>query len=451
MRVYLERVADWATLLTPAFAGGGEADHHAAQGHPSLSFKVYKPKYRTPARERKIGIQCRIPSPDPRLVWPLGRVYDRPGGTFLGVEMERVQGRQVTLADIMTTKSRAYHHIRLTLAERLRIGAEVADIIHAVHKAPNFVIGDLNDGNWLIEISPDGRLPDQIKVHGIDTDSYQFIARDPRTGRATTFTPDVGIEQFRAPEIQGIDLRGVTRTREQDHFALACILLALMKDAHPFTALSLAPGARPQSLAEWIKNGWFPHAPAKPLPTGWQAVDAGVPFASLPSRVRELATRTFRNGHNDHSARAGAGEWRDALTLWAHAIERRALQQGNWFTSAFSTLDAYRALRPYMKAFRRETAAVIDWLSSSRTRDLLRAWSSRPDVRRKALALALIMAGLMVVPFIRLPALSPEVPRISTVVGAERTRLRSASPGDFDWHDAPREWRALGDTRETQK
>jgi hypothetical protein len=362
--------------------------------------------------------------------------------------MERLLGRQVTLADITTPKARAYHQIRLSLVERLLIGAEVADIIHAVHQTPNIVIGDLNDGNWLIEITPDGRLPDPIRVHGIDTDSYQFTARDPRTGRAKTCTPDVAVEQFRAPEIQGIDLRGVTRTREQDRFALACMLLTLMKDAHPFTALSSTAGARPQRLAEWIKNGWFPHAPASALPAGWQAVDAGVPFASLPSRVRELATRTFRDGHSVPSARAGAAEWRDAVTAWADALERRALQRGNWFTSAFSSLDLYRALRPYMKAARRETTAAVEWLRSCRPHHHLRAWSSRPEIRRKALAVALILAGLTVVPFIRLASSGPEAPRTGTAVGTETRRLKAASPGDFNWQDAPREWRELGDTRE---
>jgi hypothetical protein len=325
---------------------------------------------------------------------------------------------------------------------------EVADITRAVHQTPSFVIGDLNDGNWLIEITPDGRLPDQLKVHGIDTDSYQFTARDPRTGRATTFTPDVGVLQFLAPEIQGLNLRDVTRTREQDRFALACILLALMKDAHPFIAHAATAGSRPQSLAEWIKKGWFPHAPASPLPAGWQPVDAGVPFASLPPRVRELATRTFQDGHSVYSARAGAAEWLDAVKAWADVLERRALQRGNWFTSAFSSLDFYRAFRPYLKAARRQTAAVVEWLRSCRPQDHLRAWSSRPEFRRKALAVALIVAGLTVVPFIRLASSGPEAPRTSTAVGTETRRLKSASPGEFRWQDAPRQWRELGDTRE---
>jgi DNA-binding helix-hairpin-helix protein with protein kinase domain len=447
MKVYLERAAEWATL-TPPYAGGGEADHHAAQGHPSKSIKVYKPKFRTPSRERKIGLQSRIPSPDPRLAWPHGRVYDRPGGEFLGVEMERLQGRQVTLADVMTPKARAFHQIRLTLLERLLIGIEIADITRAVHKTPNFVIGDFNDGNWLIEITKDGRLPDPISVRGIDTDSYQLTARDPRTGRATTFTPDVGVGQFLAPELQGLNLRDVTRTREQDRFSLACILLALIKDAHPFTALSSAAGANPQTLTEWIKHGWFPHAPASPLPAGWQPVDAGVPFASLPPCVQELATRTFRNGHSVHSARGAPSEWRDAVKAWADVLERRALQQGNWFTSAFSSLDLYRAFRPYLKAARREIAGAVDWLYSWRPHHQLRAWWSRPNVRRKALAVALIVTGLTVVPFIRFAFSSPEAPRTGSAVGTETRRLRSASPGEFKWQDAPREWRELGDTRE---
>src|SRR5262249_44831207 len=159
-----------------------------------------------------------------------------------------------------------------------------------------------------------------------DCDSYQFTARDPRTGRAVTYTPGVGVSAYLAPELQGFQsLRGVVRTREQDCFALSCVIWMLIKEAHPFTARDTANSGRTLVLRECIPNGCFPHAPAKPLPTGWQAVDAGVPFALLPPRVRELATRTFRDGHSDHSARAGAGEWRDALTQWVDERERTRL------------------------------------------------------------------------------------------------------------------------------
>jgi hypothetical protein len=136
------------------------------------------------------------------------------------------------------------------------------------------------------------------------------------------------------------------------------------------------------------------------------------------------------------------------VKAWADAEERRALQRGNWFTSAFSTLDLYRALRPYLKASRREAAAAVEWLSSCRPHHHLRAWSSRPEVRRKALAAAIILAGLVVVPFIRLAASGTDLPRTSTAAGTETRRLRHSSPGDFNWQDAPREWRDLGDTRE---
>jgi hypothetical protein len=101
-----------------------------------------------------------------------------------------------------------------------------------------------------------------------------------------------------------------------------------------------------------------------------------------------------------------------------------------------------------MRAARRETATAVEWLLSCRPHDKLRAWLARTDVRLKALAVALILAGLTVVPFIRLAATTPEPPRTSTAVGTDGRRLRSASPGEFNWQDAPREWRELGDTRE---
>jgi DNA-binding helix-hairpin-helix protein with protein kinase domain len=448
--VFFERTQEVVRLVTPPFAGGGESDGvYGVHGDQSRAAKIFKVNERTRERETKAGLQLRTASPDRRLVWPLGRVYDRQGGNFIGIEMERLPGRQLKVQELLTSLARTHAGISVSFTERLLIAAELADITDAVHRSTSFVIGDFNPNNWLVEALPGGRLLSPLRLRGIDCDGYQFTARDPRTGRAITYTPDFGVSEYLARELQGLQsLRGVVRTREQDRFALACVIWTLVKEAHPFTAHDTAASGRTLVLPEWIANGWFPHGPASPLPAGWQPVDAGVPFASLPPRVQELATRTFRDGHGDPSVRAGAAEWRDALTLWADAIERRALEQGNWFTSAFSTLDAYRALRPYMKAFRLKTAAVIDWLWSRRLHEQLRAWSSRPDIRRKALAVALILAGLTVVPFIRLPASTPEARRTSTAVGAERRRLRPASPGEFDWHDAPREWRELGDARE---
>jgi DNA-binding helix-hairpin-helix protein with protein kinase domain len=448
VEVFFERTQEVIRLVTPPFAGGGESDGvYGVQDDQSRAVKIYKMNERTQERETKAGLQVRTPSPDRRLVWPRGRIYDRQGGNFIGIEMERLTGRQVTVQELLTALARKHAGISVPFTERLQLAAEHADITDNVHRGTSFVIGDFNPNNWLVEALPSGRLLSPLRLRGIDCDGYQFTARDPRTGRAVTFTPGVGVSEYLAQELQGFQsLRGVVRTREQDRFALACVIWMLIKDAHPFTARDTAASGRTLVLSEWITHGWFPHGPASPLPAGWQPVDAGVPFASLPTRVRELATLTFRDGHNDHTARASAAEWRDALTLWANALERAALLKSSWFRSAFSTLDAYRALRPQIGAFRRKTDNVVNRLLSWRPHDHLQAWASRPDVRRKALALALIFTGLTVVPFIRLPAFDTEVPRTSAAVGAERRRLRPASPGEFDWQDAPREWRELGDT-----
>jgi DNA-binding helix-hairpin-helix protein with protein kinase domain len=448
VEVYFERTHEIVRLVTPPFAGGGESDGiYGVHGDQSRAAKIYRLTERTRERETKAGLQLRTPSPDPRLVWPVGRIFDRQGGSFIGIEMERVAGRQVKVQELLTALARKHAGITVSFTERLRLAAEIADITEAVHRIPSFVIGDFNTNNWLVAVLPGGRLLLPLCLRGIDCDGYQFTARDPRTGRAVTYTPGVGVSEYLARELQSFQsLRGVVRTREQDRFALACVIWMLIKEAHPFTAHDTAGSGRTLVLREWIANGWFPHAPASSLPAGWKAVDTGVPFASLPPRIRELATRTFRDGHQDHSVRASAGEWRDALTRWVDERERTRLHQCNWLTGAIGTTDTYRALRPYLKAAHREIAAVVAWFSSSRPHDQLRAWWSRPDVRRKALAVALILAGLTAVPFIRLPASGPEARGISTTVGTVRTRLRPSSSGDFNWQDAPREWRTLGDS-----
>jgi hypothetical protein len=283
---------------------------------------------------------------------------------------------------------------------------------------------------------------------GIDSDSYQFTARDPRTGRAATFTSDVGVSEYLAPELQALPTRrGVVRTREQDRFALACVCWKLVKDAHPFTARHATGAAGPQQIADWIRTGRFPHAPAAPLPAGWRPVDEGVAFGSLPRRVRDLAVRTFKDGHRDPSARGTAAEWRDALAGWADAVERAALYRGNWFTAAFNTTATYRAAEPHLVAARHRLKAAAAWLRNARPHDRLRAWAARPGVRRRAAGLAIIIAGLTVVPFLRPTAPAPGVHHAGTADRTDRPRLKPVPPGTFDWGDAPPEWRGPGDRR----
>ncbi len=448
MDVHLERTRETVTLVTPPFAGGGEADLHAVRGDTSRALKLYKPAMRTKERETKAGLQCRLPSPDRRLVWPLGRVYDRPSGQFLGIELERLAGRYLTVLALLTARARRHHGVYLSFAERLRLAAELADIVDAIHRTPTLVVGDLNPTNWLVLVLPAGRLVLPICLRGIDSDSYQYTARDPRTGRAVTYTPGVGVTEYLARELQGLpSLRGVARTPEQDRFALACLCWLFVKDAHPFTAHHPAGTAGPQSVAEWIRNGWFPHAPAAAPPAGWHAVDEGVPFRSLPPGVRDLVVRTFKDGHNDPSARGTAAQWRDVLADWADAVDRAAHYRGNWLTAAFRTTATYRALEPHVKRTRRAINAAVAWTRSLRPQDQVRAWAARPDLWRKAAGVALIAAGLTVVPSLRPTAPTPVARHRDAAAPAARPTLKPLPPGTFDWQDAPPEWRALGDSR----
>jgi WD40 repeat protein len=122
----------------------------------------------------------------------------------------------------------------------------------------------------------------------------------------------VGKAEFMPPELQGKNLSEVTRTIEQDNFALAILIFqTLMEGSHPFAGIYSGEG-EPPTLAARIAVGHFPYSnqsvPYHPSPLA-------VPFTTLHPKLQEYFLRCFVDSQENPQVRPTAMQWSEALSL----------------------------------------------------------------------------------------------------------------------------------------
>jgi hypothetical protein len=361
--------------------------------------------------------------------------------------MRRV--RLATLFELLNPVARALKGVRGEFPNRLRTAAAVADAVAAAHAA-GVVVGDVSPSNFGSELDDGGELPDEPAVVALDCDSYQVRARDLATGKPRVFRCGVGTDDYTPPELQGRDLRGVERTPEHDRFGLAVLAWSLIKSDHPFSARDTGGGCRPQALPDWIRGGLFPHAPAAPLPAGWEPVDAGRPYAALPTAVRALFHRAFHDGHAVPAARPSPDEWVTPLLDWADAEEYAAVLKRPFLGPLLAPLPVRRLVR----SARRRLCAVQNRLARLAGRlglTRLGEWARTPEFWYRLGGAFLVLCGLTLAP--RMPWSStpsakggrPE-PAFVRWLSGPAGDPPPPKPAADRWKHAPREWQeALGD------
>ena len=144
-----------------------------------------------------------------------------------------------------------------------------------------------------------------IDRHGrvalIDCDGMQFI--DPAGGErfaAANVTPE-----YCSPE--AVRTPGRWLTREHDHFGLALLVWQFLQDGdHPYEGVP-ARGPDDGVAGNILAGACRPFRPELLKPVGWPV--GGL----LPPRLRELARRTFVEGHVAPSRRTTAAAWEAEL------------------------------------------------------------------------------------------------------------------------------------------
>jgi serine/threonine protein kinase len=172
----------------------------------------------------------------------------------------------------------------------------LAQAVVGVH-VKNQVIGDLNDKNILVS-------PDNVEVTLIDTDSFH-IAVGSKTHRCT-----VGMSEFIAPEIHGINFRSAalpTFTEHTDNFSLAILIFKLlMNGLHPFY------NSDGSSIEENMRHGVSPCfiKSKKGMPF---EVPYAPPIDILPQNLQGLFKRAFVDGATAPKKRPSAREFYNEL------------------------------------------------------------------------------------------------------------------------------------------
>jgi DNA-binding helix-hairpin-helix protein with protein kinase domain len=220
----LWRASDGSRVrLGPELGRGGEGAVYEVIGHATDEPRVAKIYFKapTPAKVEKLRAMARAATPSLLRVaaWPID-LLDDEHGRVRGFLMPRVAARE-DAHELYSPRSRRRAFPDADFRFIVRAAANIARAFAQVHAAGH-VIGDVNHGNALIG--------QDATVVLIDCDSFQI--RD-RAGR--TYTCDVGVPLFTAPELQDTGFRGLRRSIRHDSFGLAVLLFHLLYlGRHPF-------------------------------------------------------------------------------------------------------------------------------------------------------------------------------------------------------------------------
>jgi len=158
----------------------------------------------------------------------------------------------------------------------VRAAANVARAFAQLHSRGH-VLGDVNHGNALV--GNDGT------VVLIDCDSFQI-----RNG-IRTYTCDVGMPLFTAPELQGKAFRGLRRTANHDAFGLAVVLFHLLfLGRHPFAGRHVS-GDMPIERA--IAESRFAYGAGRERLLGMLPPPGTLPLQAFGTRIAALFELAF--------------------------------------------------------------------------------------------------------------------------------------------------------------
>jgi len=199
-------------------ARGGEGEVYALKGRSSHVAKIYRtPMDPTKTKKLVAMIRCSTPNIVNIAAWPVDIVQSKSKQP-VGFIMPFIQDG-MPLHMILNPKTRLQHRPNHDFASLVRIAQNTASAVSTLHQA-GVVIGDMNGQNFLVLRNG--------TVRAIDCDSMQI-------GGGSKWGSQVGVEEYTAPELQGLSLKNVTRTKTHDNFALAVLLFEiLVLGRHPF-------------------------------------------------------------------------------------------------------------------------------------------------------------------------------------------------------------------------
>jgi DNA-binding helix-hairpin-helix protein with protein kinase domain len=291
---------------------GGEGTIGTVRNHPDLVAKIYHRPGNRP--EAKLAWMVDHPPDDPAamtlnhisIAWPRTLLYD--GNRFVGCLMPYI-GNAVPLLQVFNPRLRRKTMPGFDWSYLHRTAANLASAVSAVH-AKGYVIGDINEGNFVVQ-------PDTL-ITLLDCDSFQVIAQTPK-GRQVFRCP-VGKVEYTAPELQGVPFATVDRTADHDSFGLGVLIFQLLLNGnHPFRSDWRGGGDAPEMSVK-ISRGLFPYDHV--APTVVAPPEGAPPLDWIHPALREVMIRCFVDGHRPPHRRPSAEDWERAVKTAERALAR---------------------------------------------------------------------------------------------------------------------------------
>lgn len=191
------KIAGQTEQLDKRLGKGGEGDVYALVGRADRAVKIYKADLRR-SRESKVRamVEDRLADKTTLVAFPSEVVTDS-SGAFAGFSMRLVAGYR-PLHELYGPKSRKIYFPKADYRFLIRVAQNVARAVATVHRF-GCIIGDFNHSGVLVS--------QNATVALIDADSFQFDLK------GHSYPCVVGTEDFTPPELHGVRLSSVTRTR----------------------------------------------------------------------------------------------------------------------------------------------------------------------------------------------------------------------------------------------
>ena len=241
------------------------------------------------------------------ITWPLDTLCEDPSrdtSSVVGYLMHRLSAsRQLNQCFNPAARKRVASHY--TYKHLCAIAINLAIVVNAVHDG-NYVIGDINESNFLVD--------DNGFVTLIDTDSFQVI--DQSDG--TVHRSPVGKPEYTPPDLQGMAFRDTDRNQYHDRFGLGVLIFQLLLEGrHPYTGRYTGQG-EPPATEDNIASGYFLHSESRAVPL--VEGPGYLPFDTLDGPLQESFRLCFDSGHDNGLVRPTPRQWEDAITASVQSL-----------------------------------------------------------------------------------------------------------------------------------
>jgi DNA-binding helix-hairpin-helix protein with protein kinase domain len=285
---------------------GGEGSVYRIEGEPGIVAKIYHgPVPNEKVAKLKYLADRVTPGLRRCAAWPLSAVFE--GNRARGFLMRAVSGKEVhhvygSRDRVLDFPGRHWDF----LVNTARNCAAAFDEVHAI----GAVIGDINEGNFLVQTTGSVTL--------IDCDSFQI------SNGSVSWTCDVGVPWWTPPELQGRGFRGLVRTPNHDLFGLALLIFKLMfMGQHPYAGFPVT------ETEEAIRKGLYAFSRSAQS-YGVRPPHYTFPVAALPEEYSSMFERAFRAD----APRPSAKEWVHALDRLMRTIVQCRSDKSHKFPSA---------------------------------------------------------------------------------------------------------------------